>query len=85
MTKFERFDAIASKAMSSLPSLNTYRDDRGLEYPEDSNLKDVYHIAEMFRSVCGVKFDPNEVEKLTAQDAVDIVEIVEDNLLRHLP
>ena len=59
---------------------NTYPNYDGAEHPEDSNLKDVDHLAETIRNICNLNanhlLSDNDLSK---EQVVDDVELVEKN------
>src|SRR6266705_1514735 len=58
-----------SQAMTTLPTIYTRTGSDGAEHPEDSNLKDLNHLA---------------LDKgLSKEQVVEIVELVEEELLSH--
>src|SRR5215472_4642322 len=71
-----------AEAMKNLPILSTYTGTDGMKYLEDSNLKDVCHLAETIRSVCNLTIDDlSSIQSLSKQQVVEIVELVEHELL----
>jgi hypothetical protein len=70
------------QAMKSLPTIYTYPNSDGAEQPEDSNLKDVGHLAETIRNVCNLNVNdlPSDND-LSKEQVVDVVELVEKELL----
>jgi hypothetical protein len=79
---FQIFDLPVSKAMGSLPVLHTYHSQGGYEYIEDPNPKDLYHLGRVFEDSYNLSLDMPELKDLTPKDVVEIVEIVEEYLLR---
>jgi hypothetical protein len=71
-----------AEAMKNLPILSTYTGADGMKYREDSNLRDVCHLAETIRRVCNLAIDDlSSIESLSKQQVIDIVELVEHELL----
>jgi len=71
-----------AEAMKNLPILSTYTGTDGMKYLEDSNLKDVCHLAETIRRVCNLTIDDlSSIQSLSKQQVVEIVELVEHELL----
>jgi hypothetical protein len=71
-----------AEAMKNLPILSTYTDADGMNYREDSNLKDVCHLAETIRRVCNLTIDDlSSIQSLSKQQVIEIVELVEHELL----
>jgi hypothetical protein len=72
------------EAMKSLPNIYMYTGPDGAEHSEDSNLKDILHLAEIIQKVCNLNVNSdNTHQDLSKQQAVEIVEIVEKELLAH--
>jgi hypothetical protein len=72
------------EAMINLPTIYMYTGHDGAEHPEDSNLKDIQHLAETIQKVCNLNINSNNAHQdLSKQQAVDIVEIVERELIGH--
>jgi hypothetical protein len=72
------------EAMKNLPTIYMYTGQDGAEHPEDSNLKDIQHLAETIQKVCNLNVNSNNAQQdLSKQQAVEIVEIVERELLSH--
>lgn len=72
------------EAMKNLPTIYMYTGQDGAEHPEDSNLKDIQHLAETIQKVCNLNVNSNNAQQdLSKQQAVEIVEIVERELLGH--
>jgi hypothetical protein len=70
------------EAMKNLPILSTYTGTDGMKYLEDSNLKDVCHLAETIRRVCNLPIDDlSSIQSLSKQQVIEIVELVEHELL----
>ena len=66
------------EAMKNLPTIYMYTGQDGSEHPEDSNLKDIQHLAETIQKVCNLNVNSNNAQQdLSKQQAVEIVEIVE--------
>ena len=54
----------------------------GMNYREDSNLKDVCHLAETIRRVCNLAIDDlSSIQSLSKQQIIEIVQLVEHELL----
>jgi hypothetical protein len=71
-----------AEAMKNLPILSTYTGTDGMKYLEDSNLKDVCHLAETIRRVCNLTIDDlSSIQSLSKQQVIEIVELVEHELL----
>lgn len=71
-----------AEAMKNLPILGTYNGSDGIRYREDSNLKDVCHLAETIRRVCNLPIDDiSSIQSLSKQQVIEIVELVEHELL----
>jgi hypothetical protein len=71
-----------AEAMKNLPILSTYTSADGMKYREDSNLKDVCHLAETIRRVCNLAIDDlSSIQSLSKQQVIEIVELVEYELL----
>src|SRR5215467_4654942 len=71
-----------AEAMKNLPILSTYTGTDGINYLEDSNLKDVCHLAETIRRVCNLTIDDlSSIQSLSKQQVIEIVELVEHELL----
>jgi hypothetical protein len=71
-----------AEAMKNLPILSTYTGTDGMKYLEDSNLKDVCHLAETIRRVCNLAIDDlSSIQGLSKQQVIEIVELVEHELL----
>jgi hypothetical protein len=62
------------QAMNTLPTIYTYTGSDGAEYPENPNLKDVYHLAEMIREVC--KLNVGDVASDQGLSKEQVVEVV---------
>src|SRR4051794_25414386 len=72
------------EAMKDLPTIYMYTGEDGAEHPEDSNLKDIKHLAEAIQKVCNLNVNShNAHQDLSKQQVVEIVEIVEKELLGH--
>jgi hypothetical protein len=72
------------EAMKNLPTIYMYTGEDGAKHPEDSNLKDMQHLAETIQKICNLNINSdNAHQDLTTQQAVEIVEIVEKELLGH--
>ncbi|MGC2426499.1 MAG: hypothetical protein WA421_05655, partial [Nitrososphaeraceae archaeon] len=72
------------EAMKSLPNIYMYTGPDGAEHSEDSNLKDIQHLAETIQKVCNLNINSNNAQQdLSKQQVVEIVEIVEKELLGH--
>jgi hypothetical protein len=72
------------EAMKNLPTIYMYTGHDGAEHPEDSNLKDIQHLAETIQKVCNLNVDSGDAhEDLSKQQVIEIVEIVEKELLGH--
>lgn len=72
-----------SQAMTTLPTIYTRTGSDGAEHPEDSNLKDLNHLAETIRKVCNLNGGDLPLDKgLSKEQVVEIVELVEE-LLSH--
>ena len=72
------------EAMINLPTIYMYTGQDGVEHPEDSNLKDIQHLAETIQKVCNLNINSdNTHEDLSKQQVIEIVEIVERELLGH--
>jgi hypothetical protein len=73
-----------SQAMKNLPTIYTYTNSDGGEHPEDSNLKDIGHLAETIRNVCNPNVDHlPSAHALSKGQVVEVVELVEKELLSH--
>ncbi len=73
-----------SQAITTLPTIYTRTGSDGAEHPEDSNLKDVNHLAETIRKVCNLNVGDLPLDKgLSKEQVVEIVELVEEELLSH--
>jgi hypothetical protein len=73
-----------SQAMKTLPTIYTYPNYDGAEHPEDSNLKDVDHLAETIRNICNLSVNDLPPDNdLSKEQVVDVVELVEKELLSH--
>jgi hypothetical protein len=71
-------------AMKNLPTIYMYTGEDGAEHPEDSNLKDIQHLAETIQKVCNLNVNSGDVHQdLSKEQVVEIVEIVEKELLIH--
>src|SRR5215831_5242815 len=71
-----------AEAMKNLPILSTSTGADGIKYLEDSNLKDVCHLAETIRRVCNLTIDDlSSIQSLSKQQVIEIVELVEHELL----
>jgi hypothetical protein len=71
-----------AEAMKNLPILSTYTGTDGMKYLEDSNLKDVCHLAETIRRVCNLTIDDlSSIQSLSKQQVIEIVELVEHELV----
>jgi hypothetical protein len=72
------------EAMKNLPTIYMYTGEDGAEHPEDSNLKDIQHLAETIQKVCNLNVNSDNAQQvLSKQQVVEIVEIVEKELLGH--
>jgi hypothetical protein len=72
------------QAMKNLPTIYMYTGDDGAEHAEDSNLKDIQHLAETIQKVCNLNINLNNAQQdLSKQQVVEIVETVEKELLAH--
>jgi hypothetical protein len=72
------------EAMKNLPTIYMYTGQDGAEHPEDSNLKDIHHLAETIQKICNLNVNLDNVHQdLSNQQAVEVVEIVEKELLSH--
>jgi hypothetical protein len=72
------------EAMKNLPTIYMYTGQDGAEHPEDSNLKDIHHLAETLQKVCNLNINSDNAHlDLSKQQVVEIVEIVEKELLGH--
>jgi hypothetical protein len=70
--------------MKNLPNIYMYTGPDGAEHSEDSNLKDILHLAETIQKTCNLNINPdNTHQDLSKQQVVEIVEIVEKELLGH--
>lgn len=73
-----------SQAMKTLPTIYTNTNSDGAERPEDPNLKDVNHLAEMIQNVCNLNVgDIPSDQGLSKEQVVEVVELVEKELLSH--
>jgi hypothetical protein len=63
-----------TKAQVNLPQIYRYSGPDGQQYDEDSNLKDIFHIADSIRVTCVLYL---ETPYMKASLAAEIVEIVE--------
>ena len=73
-----------SQAMDNLPTIFMYTGSDGVEYPEDPNLKDIDHLADTIRDVCKLDIEGTASDQsISKQQAVEIVELVEKELLSH--
>jgi hypothetical protein len=71
-----------SQAMKTLPTIYTYTNSDGAERPEDSNLKDVNHLAETIQNACNLNVgDIPSDQGLSKVQVVELVELVEKELL----
>ncbi len=72
------------EAMKNLPTIYMYTGEDGAEHPEDSNLKDIQHLAETIQKVCNLNINSGDAHQdLSKEQVVEIVEIVEKELLGH--
>ena len=72
------------EAMKNLPTIYMYTGEDGAEHPEDSNLKDIQHLAETIQKVCNLNVNSCHAHQhLSKEQVVEIVEIVEKELLGH--
>jgi hypothetical protein len=63
------------EAMKNLPTIYMYTGQNGAEHPEDSNLKDIQHLAETIQKVCNLNVNSGDAQQgLSKQQAVEIVE-----------
>jgi hypothetical protein len=73
-----------SQAMNKLPGIYMYTGADGAEYSDDSNLKDIYHLADTIRYVCKLNVgDVTSDQSLSKEQVVEIVELVEKEILSH--
>jgi hypothetical protein len=73
-----------SQAMDNLPAIFMYTGSDGAEYSEDPNLNDIYHLAETIRDVYKLSIEDAAYDQsISKEQAVEIVELVEKELLSH--
>jgi hypothetical protein len=66
------------QAMNNLPAIFMYTGPDGAEYSEDSNLKDVYHLADTIRDICKLNIgDIASDQSLSKEQVIEIVELVD--------